>query len=274
MDRKHFLKWLFGSGLVVAGSSLGWALAQTLNFQINRFDVQLEGLQKPLRLAHLTDLHLGRWVSIEQIKTWVKATNLERPDVVCITGDIVDRALPRERLDELALELSRLKAPLGVFACLGNHDYWYNTEDDSVQGLVRRLEGAGVRVLVNVGVQVRDDFWLGGLDDLWRGKPDLERTLYGIPVSRAAVLMSHDPDVLVRPLPGVDLVISGHTHGGQVRIPGFPTIFSVSHYGERFQRGFVEGTTRGFVSRGLGVGGVPLRTFCPAELVILECRAS
>jgi uncharacterized protein len=272
VNRKRFLKWLFGSSAVLAGSSLGWAFAKTLDFQVNRYDVKLRGLQRPLRLAHLTDLHLGRLVSIEQIKRWVNATNVEAPDVVCITGDIVDHALPLERLDQLALELGRLRARFGVYACLGNHDYWYNTQDDSVWGLVRRLEGAGVRVLVNAGVQLREDFWLGGLDDLWRSRPDLGDTVGDIAGSSAAVLMSHNPDVLVRSLPGVDLVISGHTHGGQVRIPGLPTLFSVSHYGERFQRGFIEGTTRGFVSKGLGVGGVPLRVFCPAELVILNLQ--
>jgi uncharacterized protein len=258
---------------MLAGSSLGLAFSKTLDFQVNRYDVKMNGLQKPLRLAHLTDLHLGSYVGREQIKTWVEATNFEQPDVVCITGDIVDHALPSTRLDELALELGRLRAPLGVFACLGNHDYWYTTQDDSVWGLVRRLEEASVRVLVNAGLQLREDFWLGGLDDLWRGKPDLEKTLQNIPDSSAAVLMSHNPDVLVTPLPSVNLVISGHTHGGQVRIPGLPTLFSVSNYGERFQQGFVQGTTRGFVSRGLGVGGtLPLRVFAKAELVLLELQ--
>jgi uncharacterized protein len=274
MNRRNVLKWLFGSSAVLTGSSLGWALASTLDFQVNRHEVKLEGLRRPLRLAHLTDLHIGKHVRLEQIRTWVEATNREQPDVVCITGDIVDHALPLERLDELALELGRLRAPLGVFACLGNHDYWYVTRDDSVWGLVRRLESAGVRVLVNAGVRLRDDFWLGGLDDLWRGEPDVEKTLQNIPDSRlATVLMSHNPDVLVRPLPGVNLVISGHTHGGQVRIPGLPTIYNVSNYGERFQRGFVQGTTRGFVSKGLGVGGtLPLRVFAKAELVLLELQ--
>jgi uncharacterized protein len=159
-----------------------------------------------------------------------------------------------------------------VYATLGNHDYWYVSQDQSVHGLVKRLEKYGIRVLVNEGIKIRDDFFLAGIDDLWNGEPNLERTLRAQPKKTAKVLLSHNPDILVRVPANIDLTLSGHTHGGQVRIPGLPTLFNVSNYGERFQQGFVRGNAAGFVSRGLGVGAMPLRFNCPAELVVLELQ--
>lgn len=230
----------------------------------------MPNLERSLKLVQLTDLHFGRHMFEPEVRKWVNATNLEKPDLIVITGDIVDRVISSAALDSVALELSKLSAPLGVYATLGNHDYWYVSQNQSVHGLVKRLEKHGIRVLINDGVKVRDDFFLAGIDDLWQGEPNLERTLRDQPKNVAKLLLSHNPDILVRVPANIDLTLSGHTHGGQVRIPGLPTLFNVSNYGERFQQGFVQGTAAGFVSRGLGVGALPFRFNCPAELVVLE----
>jgi uncharacterized protein len=261
------------SSLVAApflATGYSWASAHT--FGISRHTVQMPNLERPLKLMQLTDLHFGRFMFEPEVRKWVNATNLEKPDLIVITGDIVDRVISSQALDSVAFELSKLSAPLGVFATLGNHDYWYVSQDQSVHGLVKRLEKYGIRVLVNDGVRVRDDFFLAGIDDLWNGEPNLERTLRDQPKNAAKVLLSHNPDILVRVPANIDLTLSGHTHGGQVRIPGLPTLFNVSNYGERFQQGFVRGSAPGFVSRGLGVGALPLRLNCPAELVVLELQ--
>lgn len=170
--------------------------------------------------------------------------------------------------------LGQLEARLGVYAVLGNHDYFYRSENVSVRGLQRRLEARGIRVLVNENERVRDDLWLLGIDDLWLGEPNLEQALRGLPSSAASVLLSHNPDILATVPNSVGLTLSGHTHGGQVRVPGLRTIYNVSNYGERFQRGWVTGFqgAKGYVSRGLGVGGLPLRMFCSAEFVVLELQ--
>ncbi len=231
-------------------------------------------LEKPLKLVQLTDLHFGRHMFEPEVRKWVNATNLQKPDLIVITGDIVDRVISNEALDSVALELSKLSAPLGVYATLGNHDYWYVSQNQSVHGLVKRLEKHGIRVLVNDGVKIRDDFFLAGIDDLWNGEPNLERTLRDQPKNAAKLLLSHNPDILVQVPANIGLTLSGHTHGGQIRIPGLPTLFNVSRYGERFQQGFVRGSAAGFVSRGLGVGALPLRFNCPAELVVLELMPS
>ncbi len=272
VKRSTFLKTMISSLVAAPFVLTGYSWASAHTFGISRHTVQMPNLERPLKLVQLTDLHFGRFMFEPEVRKWVNATNLEPPDLIVITGDIVDRVISSEALDSLALELSKLSAPLGVYATLGNHDYWYVSQDQSVHGLVKRLEKYGIRVLVNEGIKIRDDFFLAGIDDLWNGEPNLERTLREQPKNTAKVLLSHNPDILVRVPANIDLTLSGHTHGGQVRIPGLPTLFNVSNYGERFQQGFVRGNAAGFVSRGLGVGAMPFRFKCPAELVVLELQ--
>jgi uncharacterized protein len=274
VNRRRFLKTLGFGTLGVMGLGSFVSARDAHSFQISRHELGMRGLKSPLRMVQLTDLHFGRFVFADWVRRWVDAANREGADVIVITGDLVDRPIPGDALDILAAELGRLEAKLGVFAVLGNHDYWYRTQDISVHGLIKRLERVGIRVFVNDSVMVRDDVFLAGLDDLWNGSPDLPRTLRDIPAKAASVLLSHNPDILARVPNSVGLTLSGHTHGGQIRIPGVRTLFSVSHYGERFQRGWVTGFqgARGYVSRGLGVGGLPFRTFCPAELVVLDLQ--
>ena len=276
MNRRRFLKTLGLTGVgIVAATSLV-AAKDTLAFETTRLSVKLPSLTAPLKLVQLTDLHYGHFVTADWVERWVKAANAERPDLIVVTGDIIDRAVPAAELETIADLLGQLEAKLGVYAVLGNHDYFYQSENVSVRGLQRRLEARGIRVLVNENERVRDDLWLGGIDDLWLGEPNLEQTLRGLPSSAASVLLSHNPDILATVPNSVGLTLSGHTHGGQVRVPGLRTLYNVSNYGERFQRGWVKGFqgATGYVSRGLGVGGLPLRMFCSAELVVLELQTA
>ena len=274
MNRRRFLKTLGLAGLgTLAATSLVTA-KDTLAFTTTRSSMALPHLTSPLKLVQLTDLHYGHFVTADWVKRWVTAANAERPDLIVITGDIIDRAVPAAQLEEIADLLSQLEARLGVYAVLGNHDYFYRSENVSVRGLQRRLEARGIRVLVNENQRVRDDLWLAGMDDLWLGEPNLEQSLRGLPLNTASVLLSHNPDILATVPPNIGLTLSGHTHGGQVRVPGLKTLFNVSNYGERFQQGWVTGFkgATGYVSRGLGVGGLPLRMFCSAELVVFELQ--
>jgi uncharacterized protein len=274
MNRRRFLKTL-GLGVLGVGAAGGIVAARdTLSFQTTRLTVPMRGLTSSMRVVQLSDLHYGAFVFEDRVRQWVDATNRERPDLIVVTGDIVDRPISLEQMESLGKELERLEAGLGVYAVLGNHDYWYHTRQDSVRGLQDRLERHGIRVLVNESARPRDDLFLAGMDDLWLGEPDLERSLRARRADIASLLLSHNPDILTRVPSDVGLTLSGHTHGGQIRVPGMRTLFNVSNYGERFQRGWVTGFegARGYVSRGLGVGSLPLRVFCPAELVVLELQ--
>ena len=253
----------------VAGS-FGWASAH--RFGITRIKHHLPKLEKPLKLVQLSDLHFGSFMLEPEVRAWVNATNLEKPDLIVITGDLVHRLQSSDRHAALAQELGRLSAPLGVWAVLGNHDFWGVSPIQAQQDLIAQIEKVGIRFLNNAGVQLRNDFFLAGVNDLWEGNPDINLALEQQPPQAATLLLSHNPDFMMKIPPVVDFVLSGHTHGGQIRIPGLPTLYNVSRYGEQFQQGFVQGNVPGFVSRGLGCGGIPLRLFAPAELVVLELQ--
>ena len=278
VTRRIFLKTALTLGVSGLGATaLGWAGSHS--FQISRYKVALERLKSPLRVVQLSDLHFGRWHGEDAVKRWVTAALEQSPDLIVLTGDIVDGACSLEREAKLTLELSRLKAPLGVFAVLGNHDYFRRngTREGGTGHMIAALEGVGIQYLTNSGVQLRPDFYLAGVDDLWKGVVNLGRALEQAPADSATVLLSHNPDLLPNVPSSVNLTLSGHTHGGQIRAPFDVGLYSISAFGERFQRGFIEsdpradGTlARGFVSRGLGTTGPPFRTFCPAEVIVLE----
>ncbi len=239
-------------------------------FVLSRHERRIAGLRRPLTLALLTDLHLGPYLGEGALARWVEATLRLEPDVVLLGGDIVDRAYGGD-LAELARHLPRLAAPLGVYAVLGNHDH---ARYRRVEPLVDVLEGSGVRLLDNAAVRLRDDIVLAGIDDLRVGRPDLGAALAEGEGLRAGAggalaLLSHNPDVIPGARGAVDLVLAGHTHGGQVRLPLVGAVFTSSRYGRRYLSGWVDDGMPAFVSRGLGVTTLPFRYDCPAELVHL-----
>ncbi len=278
VTRRRFLKTALALGVSSVGATVyGWAGAHA--FEVNRHKIPLERLKSPLRLVQLSDLHFGFWHRQDAVKRWVTAALEQQPDLIVITGDIVDTSCSLEREAKLALELSRLQAPLGVFAVLGNHDYFRRngTREEGTGHLVAALEGVDIRYLTNAGVQIRPDLHLAGVDDLWMGVVDLGKALENAQPQSATMLLSHNPDLLPDVPSSVGLTLSGHTHGGQIRAPFGVGLHSISRFGERFQMGLVHSepradgsSARGFVSRGLGTTGPPLRTFCPAEVVVLE----
>ncbi|HEX7040074.1 MAG TPA: metallophosphoesterase [Trueperaceae bacterium] len=239
-------------------------------FVVTGQERRIAGLSRPLTAAFLTDLHLGPYLGEDALERWVEATLRLEPDLVLLGGDFVDRTY-RGDLAELARHLPRLTAPLGVFAVLGNHDH---TRYRRVEPLAAVLAGAGVTLLDNAAARVREDFVLAGIDDLRVGRPDLGAALADAERLRdgsggALALLSHNPDVIPEVRGGVDLLLAGHTHGGQVRLPFVGAVVTSSRYGRRYLSGWVDDGMPAFVSRGLGVTTLPIRYDCPAELVHL-----
>ncbi len=168
--------------------------------------------------------------------------------------------------DSCARELASLQGPLGVYACLGNHDYW--TDPDAI---ARALGRAGVRVLRNEGVEVAEGLWVAGLDDVWEGQPSLDMALKGMPSDAATVVIVHEPDYAdeVTADGRVMLMVSGHTHGGQVRLPllGPPIL---PYLGQRYPAGlYTLGDMTLYVSRGVGLISPPVRFNCRPEVTLL-----
>ena len=286
VTRRLFLRTLAGGGAaaLVAG---GAGAAQAYRFGVTRHARTLPGLRAPLRAAFLTDLHYGLFIGAGSVAAWVDATNDLRPDLVLLGGDQLDA-----RMDDLPgpllRELGRLRAPLGVLGVWGNHDYgsfgryggrqygapradWAAKRAE----LTAAFAGAGVTILRDEGRAVRDDLWVGGTDDLWFGKPDVTAALAGAQ-ERATLLVTHNPDLLPDLPRPAGLVLCGHTHGGQVRLPliGAPVVPSA--FGQRYAMGWVQGqhATPAYVSRGLGLSGLPVRNLCEPEITLLQLSAA
>jgi uncharacterized protein len=268
MSRRRFLVATAATTLAVATAG---SVSEPYRFTIEHVSLSLPHLRSPLRAAFLTDLHYGTWIGPGSVEAWVDATNGLRPDAIFIGGDIVDHH-GRADLGPLLASLTRLQAPLGVYGVWGNHEY--ARFDDDLRGFRRRLQDAGVTVLVNEGVPLRDDVYLAGVDDLRRGVADIRAAVRARPPSSACVLLSHNPDLLPDVPVNVGVTLCGHTHGGQVRLPGIGPVVTSSRYGARFAAGWVRGPALGYVSRGLGVTFAPVRFNCPAELTLIEFDAA
>lgn len=262
MDRRTFLKLAVGAVPVLVGLS---ATASAYSFELPRYRRSIRGLQQPVRLAFLTDLHLGPYMGRQQLEEWVAATIELEPDVVVFGGDLVDQAYAGD-LREVEELLPQLACPLGVYAVLGNHD---RTRYRRLGPLEEVLTEAGVTLLRNEGFRPRPDLYLAGIDDWRTGHPDAERALQHAG-DEARVLISHNPDAIPHLPEGIDLLLAGHTHGGQVRLPIVGPLVTSSEYGKRFAEGWVNAPMPAFVSRGLGVSVLPFRLFCPPELVLME----
>ncbi|WP_075832452.1 metallophosphoesterase [Deinococcus marmoris] len=283
LTRRRVLRGLAGTGLGVAALG-GMGAAQAYQFGVTQHTCALPGLTRPLRVAFLTDLHFGLFIYGGSVRAWVDATNAARPDLIVLGGDQMDY-----RADEapaaLLSELKRLRATLGVYGVWGNHDYgsfgkYYSPHygprrpdwPERREALRAAYAEVGVTILRNEGRAVRDDLYLAGVDDLWEGEVDLGVALAGKPPAGGTLLISHNPDLLPDLPPGLGLVLSGHTHGGQIRLPliGAPVV--PSKYGQRYAMGWVTGAhdTPGYVSRGLGLSGVPLRNLCEPEIAVFN----
>ena len=236
-----------------------------------------------LKVAVLTDLHVGSpHMGLQKLASVVGRANDERPDVVLLLGDFLIGG-PKDEGGErggvvggtfvepepIAEELRRLRAPLGVYAVLGNHDCWFDCGRTA-----RALEAAGVRVLENRAARVESNgrsLWLAGLGDLWTQRPDVEGALRQVEGEDPVILLTHNPDIFPRVPARVSLTVAGHTHGGQVNLPLFGRAVVPSQFGQRYAMGHVvEGGRHLFVSGGVGTSIIPVRFRVPPEVVILS----
>src|SRR5487761_7639 len=230
---------------------------------------RLPGAHEGLRIVHLTDIHLSLFTPIEEVQRAVDLANRLHPDVIALTGDYV--TLSSAYIWPAARVLGRLRARLGVFAVLGNHDFRVDADE-----VTRALRAQRIRVLRNAHHPLRDGgetLWLVGVDDLWFSSDDLPAAMQFIPPHDPKILLCHNPGGIGPAAQlGIDLVLSGHTHGGQVRLPLLRSLYR-SKPGERFVAGWNQlGGTQIYVSRGIGKVVVPVRVACPPEITCLCLR--
>ncbi len=245
----------------------GGAYLNIFRYGITRHTLALPGLQEPLRAAQLSDLHYGPFLNGDTVDQWVETTLELRPDVILLTGDYID-ARSRRRNEPFLEALRQLAAPLGVYAVWGNHDHISRTRHQLLAGAFERF---GFNVLNNRNVRLREDMVVAGIDDFRLGNPDLAAALAQREPDVATILLSHNPDILPEVERGsVDLVLSGHTHGGQINLPLVGPVVTGSLYGRRYAEGWVDAAVPAYVSRGLGVSGLPMRAFCPPEIAVFD----
>lgn len=272
VSRRAFLRgaaWAAAAAAVLTAESV----RETYAFVVSEEHRAVRGLTAPLELVLLTDFHLGPYLHAGHLRAWVDASNAATPDLVVVAGDLVDQFY-RGDLSELTTELARLTSRLGVVAVAGNHDH---ARYPDLGPVVEAVRAAGHTFLVNGGVRPRDDLVVAGVDDFRRGRPDTSRAFAGVATGDGArVLVSHNPDIIPTLGPTaaagrpVDLVLCGHTHGGQVKLPLVGPLVTSSRYGARFAEGWVGEEQPAFVSRGLGVSLVPLRFDCAPQVVVMH----
>jgi len=272
--RRRLLKYTGCAALAgTVGSLLDAFAVEPRWIEVTNPEVNLAKLPEAwdgLRMAHLTDLHVGRLIGVDYVRRVVKKTNAEHPDVVVLTGDYVSCGSAIN--DELAAVLAELRAPGGLFGVLGNHDHW--TDASRMQEV---LEAAGVTMLTNTHrILDRDGskLCLAGVGDLWCDRQFLGEALAGVDVNIPRILLCHNPDYSDRmpATPRVDLMLSGHTHGGQVNLPlfGRPRL-PIGN--PAYSAGLASGPRCPvYTSVGLGMVGVPVRFRCRPEVAIVTLR--
>jgi len=221
------------------------------------------------RILQLSDIHHSLFVSLDQVAAVVELSNRLKPDLVALTGDFVSYS--RSSIEPVAEILGGLRARGGVVAVLGNHDFRVGA--DAVERALRRRRIQVLRNRHRLLQRRGATLYLAGVDDYGYGA-DLGEAMRGIPEDAPTILLAHNPRlVTAAACRGIGLVLSGHTHGGQVNLPLLGTVYGRSPEQMRFKMGWDRlGGTQIYVSRGIGTIVLPLRWRCPAEVPLLELQ--
>ncbi|MGI9165448.1 MAG: metallophosphoesterase [Pyrinomonadaceae bacterium] len=276
LTRRQFLTGLAAAPLVAVSATAAYArLIEPYNYAVpetNIFIPNLPGRFEGFRITQITDVHHSRILGIGQVQRVVEVAQQTKPDLIALTGDYTTSY--RRYIEPCAEALGALNAPEGVWAVLGNHDHYTDPELTT-----RALQNAHIPVLNNANTTIRrgpDVLQLSGIDDWsWAGT-DWLRALRGLDQKRPTVLLSHQPIVLdLTESQKVSLILSGHTHGGQINLPllGPPARFATKDL--KYAHGlFRRGETQLYVSSGTGVIGLPVRLGVRPEIAVLVLKSS
>ena len=248
------------------------AMNEANSLSLERVEIRLKRLPKKLdglKIIHLSDTHHSPFTTLDHIERVVKVANRLRPDMFLLTGDYVSHE--REYITPVAAALGRLKARYGVHACLGNHDHW--TDAELVTHLFR---GEGINMLVNQGFRFEArgaSFWLAGVDDYMVGKTDIAAAMRGSFPDEMKLLLAHNPIIFRQSVrAGIDLTLSGHTHGGQIKLRDDEKRMFRQR---KLQAGLhTRRNSQVYITRGIGTVVVPMRYQCPPEISLLELRTA
>ncbi|MBI4559962.1 MAG: metallophosphoesterase [Candidatus Hydrogenedentes bacterium] len=272
------------AGVVVSGMGGYASFVAPERLRIRRYDLpiaQLPSVLDGLRIIHVSDTHYGPFTGLSYLEEVVQQVNRLRGDLVLLTGDYVHYTA-RAVESGIAL-LGNLESRFGAMAVLGNHDHW-----EGVERCRAAFARIGIPLLDNHRVFLDREgpvakpeggrtLCIAGVGDLWEDEVRIDQALGGVPEDTPRILLSHNPDVAetLRATNRVDLMLSGHTHGGQVYIPGFGALVVPSRYGDKYVGGLCRGPCCPvIVSRGVGLAGIPIRFCVPPEIGVITLYAS
>lgn len=280
--RRQFLRTAAVTGASGLAAIAGDGVFLAPNFpRIVRREIKLRRWPERLNgftVVVLSDFHYDPYFSVHPLEAAIGIVNGLKPDLIVLGGDFVSMPILGSSYRKAALMaepcaalLAKLNAAEGLWAVLGNHDF--STDPRHV---THALEAQGITVLANRSVAISRNgasFWLGGVNDVLSETADVGQTVRGIPEDEATVLLAHEPDYadLVRQYP-VDLQISGHSHGGQVRLPLLPPLFLPELARKYFLGLYQIGSLTLYTNAGLGTVGVPVRLNCPPEITLMTMR--
>lgn len=282
ISRRTFLKTSARILGTAAVAPFGLALYQPHQIELSEVEIHLPRLPRALdgfRLAQLSDIHFGQFTGEGPLRKAVEMINSIRPDLMVATGDFAtvpetgSRPQAAERAWPCAGILAGIQASHGRFAILGNHDHQTNAHT-----VAEALQTSGISVLRNRALPIERDgarLWLAGLDDVLAGRPDMPGTLRRIPKNECIILAVHEPDYAdVASKQAIDMQISGHSHGGQIRFPVAGATY-LPRLGRKYVMGrYRVGNLQLYTNRGLGVTLLPVRFLCPPEVAVFTLRAA
>ncbi|MBZ0221309.1 MAG: metallophosphoesterase [Candidatus Methylomirabilis sp.] len=269
ISRRDFLR---GGALLGGALLFESAVLAPRGVRVQEAAIRINGLPPSFNgftICHLTDIHHSPVVGLGYIEKVVEEANSLSPDLFVLTGDYIDDG--RKYMPPAVKALSGLKARFGTLAVLGNHDHFIGTGyTEEVMDSYRIPLLQNRHTFIESG---RDAFCIGGVRDFLEDAPDAKEAFRGAPKDVPRILLSHHPDY-AEYLPDderVDLVLSGHTHGGQVRLPFSFAPVVPSGFGQKYSGGLVRnGATQVYVSRGVGVVMIPVRFNCPPEITLIR----
>jgi uncharacterized protein len=277
LSRRRFLKYgIAAAGAVSVAGAAHATFIEPHNIEVTRIDIPIKNLPAPFhgfRMVQMTDIHHGKYISIDFVRHAVELANREKPDLFLLTGDYVSHDVSCIKPSIGAM--GTLRAPHGRVAILGNHDYWVSTHNTRL-----RLREENIPDLTNSHVVIQRGgaaLCVGGVGDLWCDSQNLSRTFAGAPPGAPRILLSHNPDFAEAISPGwkVDIMIAGHTHGGQIVLPYFGAPVVPSDFGQKYCSGLVHGPQCPvYVSRGIGVITPPVRINCRPEIPVFTLRSA
>lgn len=283
LSRRHFLG---AAAFVSAAVALDAVLIEPHLIRSTIYDlptVKWPADQPPLKIVMASDFHVGcPAVSYESLELLVTRMNAVGADMICLPGDFLtnDRRIVIHKDDpaDIARILAALKAPLGVYAVMGNHDWKAKGTAAEGHRLWKQMESRGIAVLENDALKIktpRHDFWLAGLADDTTRRPSLTKTYNHVTDSRPVIMMTHDPATFLEKDDRPVVTLAGHTHGGQVVLPFAGVIHIPGRAPKRYAYGHIVESGRDLiVTSGIGESGLPVRFRAPPEIVTLTLRSA